>query len=112
MFRQLSQKKKTAAATIEYVALITFLLIVFYVFQSYIGRGMLGRWRTVGESTGYGLRFDPKKTIQCEYDFLYTNRWYNLLCYEDKCDCETVGASIGTCQNCILFNCMTPWCDA
>ena len=111
MFRQLSKKKNTAAATIEYVALITFLLAVFFVFQTYIGRGMLGRWRTVGESAGFGLRFHPKNTVQCEYDFVYTNRWYNLLCYEERCDCETLRQSAMTCRACIL-GCTIPGCDA
>src|SRR3989338_3619298 len=102
MFSQLSNKKKTAAATIEYVALITFLLITFFVFQTYIGRGMLGRWRTVGESARFGLRYDPQKTLQCEYDFVHTSRWYNLLCYEKRCDCESVAQNATACQACIL----------
>ena len=111
MFRQLSQKNKTAAATIEYIALVTFLLIIFLVFQKYIYQAMEGRWQTAGESQGFGLRYDPQRTVQCEFDFLYTNGWYNLQCYEQKCDCESVRQTYNSCQNCILLNCATPQCD-
>ena len=104
------RKKISGQSTIEFAALIMFVLGAFFIGQKYIVRGFVGRWKATGEVIGAGRIYDPKKTIECAYDYQYSDAWYNLICYEDNCDCLSVRASQATCKNCIL-SCRTNYCD-
>lgn len=61
---------------LEYMAVLMFIIGIFAVFQDYIKRGFLGRWKTVGDSFGHGRQYDPKPygvagagggTLECMY---------------------------------------------
>ncbi len=101
---------RKGSATIEYIALATFLITAFLVISVYLFRGMVGRWKSVGETAGQGLYYDPKDTTLCNFDYVYTSVWYNVACYEENCDCESVAQTFTTCQACII-GCRTSYCD-
>jgi len=65
----------------------------------------MGRWQMAGDSLGAGIRYSGFTSIECVYDPYYTNRWYNLFCFEDNCDCLSVQSSVVTCEDCIIFSC-------
>ncbi|MFA5088657.1 MAG: hypothetical protein WC552_06435 [Candidatus Omnitrophota bacterium] len=110
MFRQISKNK--AAAVLEYMILITFLLGVFLIFQEYIIRGIGGYWKKGGDIFGYGRRYEPGKTKRCAYDFEHTNGvWYDLDCFEAHCDCFSVRQDDKTCKLCIEDQCADPECN-
>ena len=102
--------KKKAQSTIEYLTLVAFIMGALLVSQKYIARAINGRWKGVGESFGFGRQYDPKKTIECAYDFQFLNVWYNAVCYEQRCDCQSVRATNVTCENCII-SCQTLLCN-
>lgn len=75
-----SLKKKRASAAIEYMAMITFILAAFFIFQHYIVRGFSGRWKAVGDTFGHGKQYDPKEfgpggkgggTFECYFDYIH-----------------------------------------
>jgi hypothetical protein len=108
-------RKKRAQSLVEYIALITFILAAFLVFQKYIARAFSGRWKTVGDSIGQGRIYDPVKTTECAYDFQFTNSWYNVTCFEQDCDCFSVRHTEDTnvptlCEQCITA-CNTSRCN-
>ena len=86
-------KHRKAQTVIEYMLLLTLLMAVFLVFQKYLVRGFSGRWKTVEEGIGSGRLYSPSSTIECKYDFVHVNRWYNVDCYENSCDCLSISAS-------------------
>ncbi len=90
---------------IEYITMIIFILIALIVFQKYIARGIYGRWKAAGDSlsSGAGL-YDLDKTLECEYDYVFTNTWYNVACYDiNNCAkvCYGVSSSSAQCISCI-----------
>jgi len=107
-------RKKIAQSLLEYIFLVTLILFGFLTFQKYITRGFVGRWQSTGESFGFGRQYDPNATVECAYDFQYTNQWYGVACYEaNNCTraCKTVYGTPAACQACIL-SCPEPRCVA
>lgn len=96
MLKQINKYK--AQSTLEFMVLLFFILGAFLVFQKYIVRSISGRWKTVGDSFGYGRQFDPKKTRECAYDHRFFNIWYNETCFDKNCDCLTIDVTCGTCE--------------
>ena len=88
---------------IEFVTLIMFILAAFIVFQKYIVRGFTGRWKGVGDSFGQGKIYDPNRSIECAYDPIYTQLWYDRKCYEDNCleTCLELSPVVADCRACI-----------
>ena len=110
MFRQLSSKRQ-AQSTLEYISLVIFLLVAFFVFQKYILQAFMGRWKGAGEIFGLGMRYAPGVTNICAFDYVYHNSWYNETCYDEKCDCFTTKQTNATCKDCIL-GCVTDLCNS
>ena len=103
MLRQM-RHFKAGQATFEYIVLLTVILFAFLVFQKYIARGLMGRWRASGESFGAGRQYDPNHTIACTFDFQYTNSWYDRDCYfHNNCDvsCVSIYSDPAACLACI-----------
>src|SRR3989338_3140214 len=94
---------KKAQSTVEYLALIMFILGAFLVFQKYIIRSFAGHWRNTGDAIGSGRLYDPQMTLECAYDSQYTNSWYGAVCFENNCigRCYTTAATPAGCQSCI-----------
>lgn len=82
MFKKLIRKK--AVSTIEYIALIVILLSAYLVMQRYVIGGFAGRWKSVGDSFGYGRQYDPAKTTECLWSEA-DNKWYNPICNTQAC---------------------------
>ena len=81
---------------VEYVILILFVITVILVMQKYIARSMSGHWKSVGDSFGYGRQYDPNKTLECGFDVdAVGGGWYNIACYEEKCDCNSDRVTCG-----------------
>lgn len=51
---------KKGAATIEYMALIAFILGALIVFDKYIVRSFWGKWQEAGDVFGHGKQHDPR----------------------------------------------------
>ncbi|MEW5894922.1 MAG: hypothetical protein AB1650_04080 [Candidatus Omnitrophota bacterium] len=73
-------KKSKAASTVEYMALIVFILGALFVFKRYIARGLWAQWKKAGDVFGHGRQFDPRPfgidgedggTLRCM--FVYDN---------------------------------------
>ena len=98
----LRRHKTKGQSLVEYIALIVTVMAAFLVFQKYIARGFVGRWKAVGESMGQGRIYDPTWSTECVFDFQYTNLWYDQACFDaDGCDCLSSRANVTTCDNCI-----------
>src|SRR3990172_1381926 len=102
------KKQSIGQSLLEYIIVIIFVSGAFVVFQTYIKRGLAGRWKAVGDSFGQGRRYDAYnkddsgKTTECRFDFAYNNKWYDVDCYrEKKCDCFTINRSDDKCKYCI-----------
>ena len=53
-------KKKSGGATLEYMALVVFLLAAFFVFQKYILNAFWGQWKKAGDVFSHGKQYDPR----------------------------------------------------
>lgn len=105
---------KKGASTLEYMALIVFVLGAFLVFDKYIIRGFWGQWKKAGDAFGQGKEYDPRPfgsdgegggTLDCMFiyateDPYDTNgEWVKRGCYE-KC-ITTAGSTVANCRtNC------------
>lgn len=108
-------KPKNGQATLEYIVLAIFLLGALLVIQKYLAQAIAGRWKNVGDSFAHGRVFDAKKTLECVYDPVYNDRWYNAACYEelgcgDPCLSIAVLDNPADCQACI-GQCFSSFCD-
>ena len=107
-----SKNKKKAQAILEYIVLLLFVIGAILVFQKYVARAISGRWKAVGDSFGSGRQFDPNRTKQCGYDAIYTNQWYDVVCYDNRCNvCFNDPIDDTACENCIR-SCPAPLCNA
>ena len=93
-------------ASIEKMVLIVIIITVLVFFQKYILRGINGRWKMVGDGLGAGRLYDPQKTLACKFDYVYTNRWYDEACYEER-ECYSRGGGRGQC----IRGCYEPKCE-
>ena len=105
----LNVHKKNGQSVLEYVALVTFVIVAIIVIQNYVVRGFSGRWRDIGDSFGQGRQYDPNRTRECEFDYQFTNRWYTRECFEAKHgDCLSIDVTCGwptTCGQAWITNC-------
>ena len=109
MFRPI--RRQQAVSSIEYIALITFIVTAILVFQRYIYRGMAGSWKSAGDTFGHGRQYDPRPfgrdgedegTQECFFDYIHCkpdikppcsredriNTWLDKRCVKAKqCDC-------------------------
>ena len=122
MIQKLTPRK--GQSVIEYVTLITIVVFGLLLMQKYVARGLYGRWKGTGDALGHGRLYDPgitngffgfntnsAKTIECAYDPIYTNRWYDHDCYEKFCDCQSMQSDTSTCIDCIANKCHLDECD-
>ena len=99
-------KNNKAAAVMEYAMLIMIILLTFLSFQKYVLRAVSGKWKTVGDSFGFGRQYDPVQTAECAFDERFFNTWYDVRCFDLKrgnCgDNDTVclQTAISACQGC------------
>jgi len=103
---------KKAASTLEFAALVVFVISALLVFQRYIYRGMAGSWKAAGDAFGHGRQYDPRNfgengelggTLELFFDYTHCkpgyrppchdpdhriNNWIDRRCIEVKhCDC-------------------------
>lgn len=72
---------------IEYTMLIVILIAAFVAGRQYVLRGFAGRWKASADSFGFGMQYDPKKTVECIWSE-DLGRWYVPQChtnYSDQC---------------------------
>lgn len=89
------KKDRRGAATIDYIGLITLVLIALVLFKSYIVRGLSGKWKSSGDSIGLGRQYDPRLygkdgtgggTLDCMWDD-EVNAWIDRRIAEVDCKC-------------------------
>lgn len=79
---------------IEYVVLILLIMGALFVMQKYLTRNTSGRWKTAADSFGYGRQYDYRGTLECMTDGNVEDYFfYNLTCYDQNCDCESLRAT-------------------
>ena len=61
MKRKINRQKATSI--IEYVAIFSVVAMALVLMFSYLTRSLNGRWRQSADSFGYGLQYEPGKTI-------------------------------------------------
>jgi len=80
--------RRKAQSIMEFLALISFILAVFFIFQKYISRGFVGRMKATGDTWGYGRQYDPDITSNCRTSLSSLDRWIDTDCFEAN-DCHT-----------------------
>lgn len=112
MFRLMHKHK--AQSTVEYMVIIAFVIGAMILFQKYIARAISGRYKATGDSFASGRLYDPNKTIDCAFDFQYTNSWYNQVCFDKNCHVKCFSSLRGSeteCTTCINQTCKIPECE-
>ena len=72
---------KRGQSAIEFASLMVFILAAFFVIQKYAARGLMGRWKGVGDGLGQERIYDPNKTLECEYHPTL-KKWYDRVCFD------------------------------
>ncbi len=67
----------------EYLILMSILLTSLYTFKGPILRAIAGKWKSSGDQFGHGRQFNPADTVECAFDPIYTNRWYDVTCFDN-----------------------------
>lgn len=96
-----------AQAAMEYIFVITLIMFTLLIFQKYITRAFVGRWKGTGDSFSQGRQYDPNSTLRCAYDFQYTNSWYDEDLYDtNNCarECKMIYGTPDTCEACIRLS--------
>jgi len=97
--------KKQSQSSLEFIALIFFVITALLIIQKYVFRGIAGRWRAIGDSFGHGRLYDPVNTVECGFDRWYdTGLWYNAVCFDETCGqqaCVGATAQEDPCRVCI-----------
>ncbi len=110
---------KNGQATMEFVALFMFVLIALFIGQQFVSRGIMGRWKQVGESFGSGMLWDTNGlSIDCVFDNRSppdpvtggtTGLWYDKDCFDSMGgDCLTVARDAASCTGIITLCANTP----
>lgn len=76
--------RNRAFSITEYLVMIAILMGAFFVFKDHIIRGLSGRWKGTGDQFGYGRQFEPSDTVECDFDSVWTQNWYDATCVENK----------------------------
>ncbi|MCA9409508.1 MAG: hypothetical protein KC733_12515, partial [Candidatus Omnitrophica bacterium] len=109
---------KKAQSTLEYITFIVFILGALLVFQKYIARSLVGRWKTAGDGLGSERIYDPQKSIECAFDFVQHDPgiWYDTACYKAACvdlcltNIPDIKEVYPPCRDCIN-SCRTSFCE-
>lgn len=92
----MNKKRNYGFSTIEYIALVLFILGAFLVFQNYLVRGFSGRWKSLGDTFSHGKQYDPRPygargsgggTLDCFWD-QETGVWVSEDCFRQNCNCR------------------------
>jgi hypothetical protein len=112
MLRNFFHKKSQAQAVLEYIVLIIFIAGAFVVFRKYIARAIAGRWKTVGDSLGSGMIYDPNKSVECaRYNDSANPIWYDRRCAEANCPRCYTRINAAQCLACLQLQCQNPACN-
>jgi hypothetical protein len=102
------RRGKRGQSTIEYAAIMFFIMGALFVFQKYIARGMNGRWKGVGDAIGQGRIYDPNYTTECDYH--PTMGWFDRVCFEG-CRNNCGAPADPACAGCV-GGCKSAFCDS
>ena len=83
-------KNKRASAIVEISCLIMVFIAAGFIASKYVMRSMSGRWKSVGDSFGFGRQYSAKNTLECAIymtNSAGTDFWYMTDCaYNNNCD--------------------------
>lgn len=101
---------RKAISTVEYTFLILIVLGVLFAMWPYIKGAMTGKWKSSGESFGYGRRFDPTRSTECSYAQTTATfgMWFDNNCYQHAVT-SCAPADIA-CENAAKASCKTQAC--
>jgi len=109
------QCKYRGQGTLEIIAIMTLVLAALLLFQKYIARAMMGRWKIAGDALGQEKIYSPTKTVECAYEFRFSSGiWYDVKCFESRDssgDCSTAcfaPVNFGADKNKCLNRCIKP----
>jgi Flp pilus assembly pilin Flp len=101
---------KKAAAIIEYVVMVTLIMFAMIIMHKYIDRALGGRWKVTADSFDHGRGYDENRTVVCDYDYAFTQTWFDPLCFEEHDgDCTSINMNEETCQDIITGVCRCPY---
>ncbi len=103
---------RRAASALEYMLLLSFIMATFVVFRIYILRALSGKWKTSGDTFGFGRQYDPRPfgkagekggTLECYFE-PRINAWVDRFRVDHFCDCtlprEDAGYAV-KCTDCL-----------
>ncbi|MCP3685690.1 MAG: hypothetical protein GY861_23840 [bacterium] len=91
MFRQLKEKK--AGVFIEYTVMLILIISSLVIFRNYFFRGLACKWKSLSDNFAFGRQYDPKRTLECVFDYQFTDTWYEAKCFEahfEERGCEVI----------------------
>ena len=53
-------RRRDGMFTVEYAALVMLVAAALAVMAFYVKRGLSGRWRSAGDTFGYGRQYEPR----------------------------------------------------
>ena len=68
----------------EYLVVIMIIMGAFFIFKDYLIRGLSGHWKNASDQFGYGRQYEPSDTVECAFDSVWTHKWYDETCVENK----------------------------
>lgn len=88
-FDRRCQNERGVSSAIEYMAMITFILMAFFISQHFIMKGFAGRWKAAGDAFGHGKQYDPRDStkggsVECFFD-AKKSLWISTRCFKSKC---------------------------
>jgi len=108
MLRRLRNRR--AVSIIEYAMLVLIILGVLFVMQFYVSRAFSGKWKSTGDSFGFGRQHSSTKTASCAYAQTSATYgvWYDENCYQQA----VTGCSPGdlTCETNARLGCARAYC--
>ena len=101
-------RRHRASTVMEFVLLFLVVMSAMLIFQKFFMRAMAGRWKSVGDSFGFGRQYSPTKTFECGWAMHPTcavlDDWYSVACADSR-RCQRSN------YNC-LATCFDPKCDS
>jgi hypothetical protein len=68
----------------EYFVLLMVIMGALFACKDMILRALAGKWKSGSDQWSFGRQFHPTDTVECAFDPVYTNTWYEYTCFENK----------------------------
>src|SRR5262245_9972749 len=80
-------RTRRASTAMEFIMLFLMVMGAMLIFQKFFMRAIGGRWKSVGDSFGFGRQYSPTKTFECACamgDTPAQDLWYSVACADQR----------------------------